>query len=80
MKTEYKYIRFDYDESIEDDCKWWCYNKKSGGLLRGVTYYRSWKQYVIEFEIGCVFNNSCLTDISHFLDQLNSRRAEKNRK
>ena len=39
-------------------------------MLGNISYYRKWKLYVIKFESGCVFNNTCLTDISHFLKQL----------
>ena len=65
MKTKYKYIYFE-----KVDGQWCCFNNKSGCALGWIQYYRKWKLYVIEFEPGCVFNNTCLTDISHFLRQL----------
>lgn len=65
MKTTYKYIHF---EKIEGE--WFCFNNKSKCVLGWICYYRKWRLYVIEFEPGCVFNNTCLTDIAHFLKQL----------
>ena len=73
MKTRYKYIHF--DESIEGS--WYCYNNKTEGDLGCATYYESWKQWVMEFDEGCVFNNQCLRDIIDFLDQLNKTTAPK---
>jgi len=77
LKTDYKYIRFklvdveDYKKGAE------CVNKKSGVLLGYVEYYKSWKQYVIEFLEDCVFNASCLKDIADFLSQLNKDKGLK---
>ncbi len=65
MKTKYKYIHF---ERIAG--QWFCYNNTTQDELGRIQYYRRWKQYVIEFEPGCVFNDSCLTDIVSFLRQL----------
>ena len=66
METKYKYIYF---EKV-DGCGWYCYNNKTESVLGRIEYYRKWKQYIIEFEPGCVFNDTCLTDIIHFLRQL----------
>ena len=65
MKTKYKYIHF---EKIAG--QWFCYNNKAKSELGRIEYYSRWRQYVIEFEQGCVFNDTCLTDIIHFLRQL----------
>lgn len=66
MKTKYKYIHF---EKVVG-CGWYCYNNKNENVLGRIEYYRRWKQYIIEFEPGCVFNDTCLTDVIQFLRQL----------
>lgn len=71
MKTKYKYIYF---EKIKGE--WICFNNKSKYALGWICYYRKWKLYVIEFKSGCVFNNSCLTDIAHFLKQLQRDKSK----
>ena len=78
MKTEYKYIKFEWCELV-DYKRWDCINKKGGDTLGWVTYYRPWKQYVMEFSDNCVFNNSCLRDIAHFISQLNAKSKEESK-
>lgn len=75
MKTVYKYIKFEIWGG-EDLQKWECVNKKSGATLGYAEFYEPWRQWVMEFQPECVFNDSCLRDITHFLGQLNK---EKNR-
>jgi hypothetical protein len=72
MKTVYKYIKFELHEP-PDHKRWVCVNKKTGTGLGEAIYYEMWHQWVVEFEEGCVFNNTCLNDISHFLTQLNKQ-------
>lgn len=66
MKTVYRYIRFDLEGGY-----WKCMNKRAANILGYASYYPQWKQWVMEFERDCVFNNSCLNDMAHFLSQLN---------
>ncbi len=70
LKTKYKYIHF--DETVKGT--WYCYNNSSEGDLGRATYYKRWKQWVMEFEGDMVFNNQCLIDIADFLTQLNKNR------
>ena len=76
MKTEYKYIRF---EQTVLNGHWNCLNRKSRDEIGSVFYYKPWKRFVFEFiELGdYVFDASCLRDIAHFLDQLNSQKGIK---
>lgn len=78
MKTKYKYIHFEHrsSELYTNDNIWTCRNNKSNSLLGMIEYYPSWRQHVISFEKGCVFNNTCLQDIIHFLEQLNKQPPE----
>lgn len=68
MKKVYKYIKFEQDELK----RWFCYNKKNDDWeMAEITYKTQWNQWVVEFRVGYIFNNTCLNDISHFLTQLN---------
>ncbi len=72
LKTKYRYVEF--EESPDPEVKLWvCLNNEVGPHLADLTYYKPWRQWVIAFQPGCVFNNTCLNDISHFLGQLNQR-------
>ncbi len=33
-----------------------------------VEFYKPWKQHIVQFNDGCVFNNQCLIDIADFLE------------
>lgn len=70
MKTKYRYINFEQDTM--DPQEWVLRNSRSKDILGFVSYYKPWKQYVIEFpHSDDVFNNQCLKDIADFLEQLN---------
>ena len=75
MKTVYKYIKF--EQSSSKVVLWGCLNRKSNDILGCATYYPAWRQWVMDFKEGCVFNNSCLDDISDFLNQLNLLKKEE---
>lgn len=77
MKTVYKYIIFKLHETdgYAEHETWFCVNKKSRALLGSAIYYKPWRQWVMEFENTCIFNNTCLNDISHFLIQLNKQEG-----
>jgi hypothetical protein len=82
MKTKYKYIYFEQAMFEEGTEGWVCYNKKTDDLLGRVEFYKPWKQWIIEFEKGgsIIFNNTCLRDIAHFLDQLNEKSKTRKSK
>ncbi len=75
MKTRYKFIHFAKCNPSSKGWLWGCLNNKDKDIMGVIIYYKPWKQHVIEFREGCVFNNSCLEDIIDFLGQLN--RQEK---
>lgn len=54
--------------------RWSVTSKSSGARLGIVSWYGPWRQYVIEPEPGCVFNNGCLNDISAFLTEMNENQ------
>lgn len=72
MKTEYKFIHF---RRINDK-EWAVKNNKTKGHIGEISYYSPWRQYVFEGFSGCVFNNTCLADIQHFIGQLNKQQAK----
>ena len=72
LKTKYRYIKFEV-WGMEELMKWACLDKKEIPLGYAI-FYEPWNQWVMEFEPECVFNNSCLRDITDFLEQLNKHR------
>lgn len=69
MKMKYQYIYFDLVEELPKTKRWWCRNNKTKSILGVVKWYSGWRQYCFFPEYGCVFNESCLDDISHFLNE-----------
>lgn len=68
MKTKYKYIEF-----VMVDGRWVCRNRTSRLVLCEVERYR--RQYVMCFaDLEAIFSDDCLTDIAHFLQQLNEEK------
>jgi len=80
MKTEYKYIKFTFNDKDAPLKGGFCINKRSKTTLGFWDYYAPWKQYVIEFLEDCVFNTTCLKDIVDFLGQLNKAEDKDNGK
>jgi hypothetical protein len=82
MKTEYKYIEFNEQKlkrkrDGKDVTVWFCQNRKIGTHLGWVEYYDEWKQYVFTAtDNTMIFSASCLTDIAHFLKQLNDEKTK----
>lgn len=74
LKQAYKFIKFEEVAPCNLTPFWECINIRSNSRLGTVTYYTNWRQWVVEFAEGCVFNDSCLRDITHFLGQLNTIR------
>jgi len=52
-------------------------NKKSGDVIGIIEWYSVWRQYVIQPEFGCIFNDTCLKEIAEFLSELNKNHKEK---
>jgi hypothetical protein len=68
---KYKYISFkqvDDEQFNGKDC-YRIYNNKSDEQL-GIVYYETiWKEYVFTSRDGCIFNNTCLRDVIHFMEE-----------
>jgi hypothetical protein len=75
MKTRYKYIHFEKDIPTAEG--WVIINNRSNAVLGYLAYYKPWKQYVFsQASENIVFNKSCLQEIIHFMDQLESEAGD----
>jgi len=52
-------------------------NKKIFDVIGIISWYSYWRQYIFEMEMCCVFNHTCLKEISEFLEELNINHKEK---
>ena len=77
MKTRYKYIHFEKESQPGKRPIYGCFNNKTDDHLGFVEWYSPWRTWVFTaYSEACVFNASCLGDVSHFLKQLgNSTKA-----
>jgi len=66
--TRYRFIHFVLGSRITPF--WMIRNNKTGHQLGRVSYYRTWNQWVVQFEPDAVFAADCLEDIRHFLKNL----------
>jgi hypothetical protein len=68
-----KYIRFEQWtlSDIPKERDYDVVNKKSGEVLAGITYYAPWRQFVVEFDNGIIFNGDCLKTLIEALKLLN---------
>jgi len=70
VKTQYKFIHFE-EVKTDDKPYYWIRNNKSGDYLGCISWYPNWKMWVFSAaDDQCVFNDSCLKDIIHFMGQL----------
>ena len=76
MKTEYKYINFKQlrPKKIIKTTVWSCRNNTGGYELGIVKWYPQWRQYSFYPADGMVFNQTCMEDIIHFINQLREQR------
>ena len=73
MKAKYKYVHFEDNGSGG----YWCLNNKSGDILGEITYYARWKDYVFSaWNDLCVFNATCLDDISEFMKSVKADKKQ----
>ena len=79
IETKYKFIHFIVVEKKPKTDVWECRNNRSNGFLGEVRWYSAWRQYCFYAEYGCIFNDTCLNDISHFLGQLRAGRKSNNK-
>ena len=79
MLTKYKFIHFEVVAVKTKTKVWGCLNNRSNAVLGYVKWYSTWRQYCFWPGYGAVFNDTCLTDISHFLGQLRDGRKSENK-
>lgn len=80
MKTRYRYIHFVEIAQKRKTQVWECRNNRTDAVLGVVKWYSGWRQYVIWPKRECFFNQSCLADVEHFLNQLNQVHKTKTRR
>ncbi len=52
-------------------------NKRHGDILCVISYYKPWKQFVVVFDGGVVFNKECLETMGKALEMLNAEGGLK---
>jgi hypothetical protein len=81
MKTQYKYIEFkEVPHRQKFKVKWRCFNssRRVDEVSIGfVDYYHAWRQWVYNPFHATVYSQGCLSDIAHFIGQLNAQAQEK---
>lgn len=68
-----KYMTFKLMELKAKTDVWHVLNNRSGGLLGIIQWYGPWRQYCLFPEPDCVFNNTCLADITAFMLELKGK-------
>jgi hypothetical protein len=68
VEREYKHIHFTKEEE-----GWACRNNRSSEQLGVVKWYAPWRQYCYHPTIQAVYSQSCLDDISDFLEHVNNQ-------
>jgi len=70
MKTRYKFIYFEKEDTGGGRERWYCLNNRSGNQLGEVCWYAGWKRWVFQPETAAEFSADCLTDIADFMGRL----------
>ncbi len=68
-----KYMTFVKVGQKPKTSEWHIFNNESGFVLGRISWYGSWRQYVVDMA-EVTFNNGCLDTISQFLTQLNNNQ------
>jgi len=76
MKTDYKYIRFEWMGGTIKTQKYACLSNSSHSHLGTVKWWGPWRQYCFFPHGNTVFNVGCMTDINDFIGQLMEARRE----
>ena len=74
---ETKYMRFELTGQKPKTNIYTIFNKKSDEELGEISWYSYWRQYVFEPAYDCLFNHTCLKEISEFLTEINKNHKEK---
>jgi hypothetical protein len=69
-----KYITFELVNIKPKTTEWFVINNKSRYLLASIGWLSTWRQYIVEFEEGTIFNDGCLRDVIEFLQELNKKQ------
>ena len=80
MKTRYIFICFKEMEAQKNKTyrAYECRNNKSNDVLGWISFYAPWRQNVFTAAKNWpIFNNSCLTDIQHFMEQLEKPKDDR---
>ena len=74
----YKFIHFMEIEKKSKTSVWECCNNATKGCLGYIKWHGPWRQYCFFPEpfADLVFNDGCLKDICHFMEQLRGGRAD----
>lgn len=77
LKTKYKYIHFveatGDNKTVNGKPAYQCKNNRTKSELAIILWYSPWKEYCFtQSAQGVIFNNSCLADVQHFIEQLNA--------
>ena len=73
IEVESHYIEFQLCGQTAKTEKWQVLNKKHQTILGRIEWYWAWTQYCFFPSPNCIFNITCLEDISKALKQLNSQ-------
>jgi hypothetical protein len=76
MKTEYQYMLFSQVGDTGKTSVWDIVQKGTLNTLGQVKWYGPWRCYSFHTKANCVFNESCLDDIKHFIKQLMDARKQ----
>ena len=73
-----KYLDFDYIGSSGSGRTdiWNVLSKNTQGILGKISWYGPWRQYCFFPSPHCVFNNTCMADISKHIKELMDNRKK----
>jgi hypothetical protein len=74
MQLDYEYLIFVVQQSTGKTSRYHCTTKSAGALLGEVKWHSPWRQYCYFPQIQAVYSAGCMTDIAHFVKQLNDAR------
>jgi len=72
-----KYMTFVKVGQKPKTSEWHIVNNESGFVLGRISWYGTWRQYVVDTS-EATFNNGCLDTISQFLTKLNNEQRGGN--
>lgn len=73
LKAKYRFIHIVETETFFGK-RWEVRNNKSEAVLGEISYYDHWNDFVFQANPIAVFNDECLKDIIHFINQLKEKK------